>query len=105
MKQRSRKKYFLMGLILLLIIAISFSILCAHYRMGNVMVTSVSSDGHYALTTDDKNIAVLWDLRAHNKKIISRDANMYSAYWVKNTPYYLWQNLKTTGTKYLPQFF
>ena len=59
------------------------------YRMGNVMVTSVSSDGHYAITTDDKNVAVLWDLKARGKKILSRHANMYSAYWIKNTPYYM----------------
>ena len=59
------------------------------------MITSISSDAHYAITTDDKDYAILWDLQKHTKKILSRDANAYSAYWIKNTSYYMWQNWKT----------
>ena len=59
------------------------------------MITSLSSDSHYAITTDDKDYAILWDLQKHTKKIISRDANAYSAYWIKGTSYYMWQNWKT----------
>jgi WD40 repeat protein len=62
---------------------------------GNVMIASLSSDAHYAITTDDKDYAILWDLQKHTKKIISRDANAYSAYWIKSTPYFMWQNWKT----------
>ena len=62
---------------------------------GHVMMAGVSSNGDYAITTDDKDYAILWDLKAHKKHIVSRHADAYSAYWIKQTPYYLWQNYKT----------
>jgi WD40 repeat protein len=65
------------------------------YMGGNIMITSLSSDAHYAITTDDRDYAILWDLQKNTKKILSRDADAYSAYWIKNTSYYMWQNWKT----------
>ena len=62
---------------------------------GEIAVASISSNGNYAITTDAKNTAILWNIQAHKKIILSHNANMYSAYWIKNTPYYLWQDLKT----------
>ena len=59
------------------------------------MVTGLSSDAHYAITTDDKDYAILWDIAQHKKYILSHDADAYSAYWIKHTSYYMWQNYKT----------
>ena len=59
------------------------------------MVISVSSDGHYAIATNTNKQAILWDLKDHNYKIIFDDANIYSAYFIKNTDDFMYQNDKT----------
>ncbi|MCX7123425.1 MAG: hypothetical protein NTV32_07185, partial [Gammaproteobacteria bacterium] len=56
------------------------------------MVISVSSDGHYALTTNTNKQAILWDLQAHTYRIIFKDANIYSAYFIKNSSDFIYQN-------------
>jgi WD40 repeat protein len=91
-----RRKAIQIGIIsVILIIIFSFFYYRSQQNGGNVMITSLSSDGHYAITTDDKDYAILWNLQKHTKKIISRNADAYSAYWIKGTPYYMWQNWKT----------
>ena len=59
---------------------------------GLVMVTSVSSDGNYAITTDLSRKAILWNLKDHTKKILDRKANIYSAYFIKNSNNFMWQH-------------
>lgn len=83
-------------IVAIIIIAISITVilLIKKHSTGDVVKTALSADAHYAITTDAKNNAVLWDLQKHTKTILSHNANMYSAYWVLNTPYYLWQSLK-----------
>jgi hypothetical protein len=54
---------------------------------------SLSSDGHYAVSTNLANQIILWDLVAHTQKVISNHANSYSAYFIKNSPYFMWQEL------------
>ena len=71
------------------------SVFIFHRTAGEVVISSLSSDGHYVITTDAKNTAILWNLETKNKTILSHDANMYSAYWIKHTDYYMWQDLKT----------
>jgi hypothetical protein len=95
MLRKKKNIIFLLFLLLIILLAIGSIITHKHAYGGNVMITSLSSDAHYAITTDDKDYAILWDLQKHTKKILSRDADAYSAYWIKNTPYYLWQNWKT----------
>ena len=56
------------------------------------MVISVSSDGHYAIATNTNKQAVLWDLQNHSYKIVFKDANIYSAYFIKNTNDFMYQN-------------
>jgi len=59
------------------------------------MVVSVSSDGHYAIATNTNKQAVLWNLKDHSYKIIFKDANIYSAHFIKNTNDFIYQNDKT----------
>ena len=70
------------------------------FDSGKVFAVSVSSDGHYAVTTDLKNYAILWNLQSHSKKIVARNANLYSAYFIKNSHYFAWQN-NDTNTVYI----
>ena len=58
-----------------------------------VMTASVSSDGAYALTAHRDQKLILWDLAHQTREIISRDANSYAAYFVKEQPVFVWQNL------------
>ena len=58
-----------------------------------VMVTSLSSDGHYAITSDMGKRIILWNLENKSKKYISWNANIYSAYFIKNTDDFMWQGL------------
>jgi len=58
------------------------------------IVVSVSSDGHYAISTHLDHRAVLWNLRKHKKQLVSKDANPYSAYFIKNSDMYLWQDMR-----------
>jgi hypothetical protein len=60
---------------------------------ATVMVTSVSSDGHYAVTSDIGKRIILWDLQRKRIHYISYNANIYSAYFIKNTHVFLWQDL------------
>ena len=79
-----------------MVILISAYFIYAHYKSvyqsGKVMVTSVSSDGNYAITTDLSRKAVLWNLKKHTKKILDRKANIYSAYFIKNSNNFMWQH-------------
>ena len=59
------------------------------------MVISVSSDGNYAIATNTNKQAVLWNLKDHSYKIVFKNANIYSAYFIKNTNDFIYQNDKT----------
>jgi len=62
---------------------------------SGVMVTSVSTDGDYTVTSNLGRQLILWNIKDKTKKIISTDANIYSAYFIKNTDDFIWQNDKT----------
>ncbi|MFD2436644.1 hypothetical protein [Modicisalibacter luteus] len=64
----------------------------AENTLGPAMVIGVSSDGHYAISTHRSKHLVLWDLEKHQKEIISRDANIYSAYFIHGRDAFLWQD-------------
>ncbi|WP_305047178.1 WD40 repeat domain-containing protein [Geoalkalibacter sp.] len=61
---------------------------------GPAMVVSVSSDGRFALSSHQDNRIVLWDLERREKSLISENANIYSAYFVRGTGLFLWQDLE-----------
>lgn len=62
------------------------------FSRGVVMIVSLSTDGRYAITTDDKRNAVLWDLHKKSSSTLDRDANIYSAYFIKDHHLFMWQN-------------
>jgi len=59
------------------------------------MVVSISTDGNYAIATNTNKQAVLWNLKDHSYKIVFKDANIYSAYFIKNTDDFMYQNDKS----------
>jgi len=62
------------------------------FKSGQIYVLSVSTDGNYAISTDWSRKAILWDLKKHKKKILDRTANIYSAYFIKNSDNFMWQH-------------
>ena len=56
-------------------------------------IISLSSDAHYAISSNLHHQVVLWDLEKHTHQIISNHANTYSAYFIKHSPYFMWQSL------------
>jgi len=62
--------------------------------LTNLSVVSLSSDGQYAITSGADKRITLWNLKNRKAKIISTDANIYSAYFIKNTHNFIWQDLK-----------
>jgi hypothetical protein len=47
-------------------------------------LVSISSDGHYAVSSNLANQVILWDLQKHTHKIIANHTNSYSAYYIKH---------------------
>lgn len=62
-------------------------------ELGPAMVISVSSDGRYAISTHKSKHLVLWDLQQLDRKILSTNANIYSAYFIHDRNAFLWQDL------------
>ena len=60
---------------------------------GPAVVVSVSSDGRFALSSHLDNRIVLWNLERKEKFLVSEDANIYSAYFVRGAELFLWQGL------------
>ncbi len=58
-----------------------------------VMMISISSDGYYAISSHLDGELILWDIKAHTKKIIASHANIYSAYFIKHTHSFMWQDI------------
>jgi WD40 repeat protein len=67
---------------------------CDNRRLKTSRATcvSISSDGRYVLSVHAGHYLVLWDIKNKTKKIINQQANYYSAYFIKHSPYYLWQD-------------
>ena len=58
------------------------------------MVISASSGGRYAVSSHQDNQIILWDLVNRKRTVISKNANIYSAYFVHGTNLFLWQDLE-----------
>ncbi len=60
---------------------------------GIPMVVSVSSDGKFVVSSHQDNRLVFWDIINRSKNVLSGNANIYSAYFVKGRHVFLWQDL------------
>ena len=70
------------------------------YKGDEVMVTSLSSDGRFAITTNANRHAYLWNLKQHTQKQLKTyPVNIYSAYFIKDTQQFIIQNDKTNQVK------
>lgn len=86
-------KLFVFSLILMLVYALEFYLWPSMTKNeAYAMMVSISSDGKYAISTHINRFAILWDLKQHRYKIISRSANIYSAYFIKHSDNFIWQN-------------
>jgi WD40 repeat protein len=85
---------------MILFIVLPFAGYLAHYwdshkQNPGVSQLSLSSDGRYVIG-NKKNEMILWDIETKTRKRIAKNANIYSAYFVKNTLHYLYQDLNNT---------
>jgi len=64
-----------------------------NYDADTAMFVSVSSDGEYAVTSSVGKSVILWDIQHKTKTLISTNANIYSAYFIKNSDKFIWQDL------------
>ncbi|MDY0212811.1 MAG: hypothetical protein RBR06_07375 [Desulfuromonadaceae bacterium] len=60
---------------------------------AQALVVSISTDGRYVLSSNQDKTLVLWDLQQKSKTTISSQSNIYSAYFIKGTDKFLWQDL------------
>lgn len=60
---------------------------------GYVTAISVSSDGRNAISSHADNQIILWDISNKSKKVISRNGNIFSAYFAKQSDRFIWQDL------------
>lgn len=62
---------------------------------NNIFMLSMSTDGHYIASTHLNGDVILWDVEKQESKRIAKHANIYSAYFIKNTDDFMWQDDKT----------
>ncbi|WP_144778754.1 WD40 repeat domain-containing protein [Marinobacter maritimus] len=92
-------KFNLRTLLLLgLMLAAGYGLWQGYHSSGPIMSASVSENGAFAITAHKDQKLILWDLKKHRRKIISRNANIYSAYFIKQQPTFLWQGLDNVVT-------
>jgi WD40 repeat protein len=91
MKIKIKPRYLIIVTLSIVLIAMYFFI---QYRQtaGVVDMLSISTDGRYVVSSDEKEYVILWDLEKHTKKIINRKAHIWAAYFIPNTHDYVWQD-------------
>ena len=76
----------------MLIVVITL-LLIGQKSSGKAMVVSVSTDGHYALSSNEDKTVTLWNLKRHNYRIVGTNANIYSTYFIPHSHKFIWQDL------------
>lgn len=96
------------AILIAFIIAIAAGTLGVAY--GPIMAVDVSDDGRYVISSHRSNHLVLWNIEEERHKVLSSDANIYSAYFVPGQRTFLWQDLndsvrvQSTDGEVLKQF-
>ena len=86
------RKLIIIGIIIVGIVLITLFLL-GQRSSGKAMVVSVSSDGHYALSSNEDKTVTLWNLKRHNYRVVGTNANIYSAYFIPHSHKFIWQDL------------
>ena len=76
-----------------MLIVVITSLLIGQKSSGKAMVVSVSTDGHYAISSNEDKTIVLWNLKRHNYRVVGTNANIYSAYFIPHSHKFIWQDL------------
>src|SRR5690554_2114702 len=66
---------------------------CSILSGSPAMSVSVSSDGRYVVSAHRGTKLYLWDIEAQRKTLVSREANIYSAFFIPGSDALMWQNL------------
>ncbi len=82
--------YSIIVLFLLLIIPALYS--ASSQRTSIAMIVSVSSDGKYVVSSHLNGEIILWNLSHHTHQLIATQANIYSAYFIKHSYWFMWQD-------------
>ena len=93
MNKLLRNKSFLTLISLLMLIVVITSLLIGQKSSGKAMVVSVSTDGHYAISSNEDKTIILWNLNNHSYRVVGTNANIYSAYFIPHSHKYLYQDL------------
>ncbi|MBN6067651.1 WD40 repeat domain-containing protein, partial [Aggregatibacter actinomycetemcomitans] len=59
---------------------------------SGVVSLGVSGDGRYVITAHGKDELVLWDIVKKEKKLLAKNANSYSAYFIPDSHEFMWQD-------------
>lgn len=65
---------------------------CKQYEPGKVISASLSSDGHYVVTGGEGNSLLLWNIVKKSYRVISKQANPMSVYFLKDNKHFVWQD-------------
>ena len=90
-----------LGQFIILIVSLLYLSACSDNNAKKIpnraMVTSVSSNGEYAFTTNSDRNAYLWNIKDKTYQKINHGfpVNIYSAYFIPNTNLFMYQNDKT----------
>ncbi len=91
------KKFWILAVVMIPILIWATKCLYQHYFIpGSIDALSVSSDGKYVISTDERELAVLWDIDHKTYKIIGHRAHIFSAYFIPGTDRFIWQNQDKT---------
>ncbi|OOF80575.1 hypothetical protein [Rodentibacter caecimuris] len=59
---------------------------------SGVASLGVSTDGRYVITAHGRDELVLWDIAKKEKKLLAKNANSYSAYFIPESYEFIWQD-------------
>lgn len=79
--------------LLIILLFLSTILGCSVFSGSPAMSVSVSSDGHYVVSVHQGTNLYLWDIGAQRKTLVSREANLYSAFFIPGSDAFMWQNL------------
>lgn len=89
------KKLMTVVILILLVIVITV-VLLGQKSSGKAMVVSISSDGHYAISSNEDKTIVLWNFKDHSYRVVGTNANIYSAYFIPHSHKFIYQDLSDT---------
>jgi len=92
-EKMKKKQIILMGIVIAPIFFIGRYWYNDWKYIGPAYALSVSSNGRYAISTTLGRKVIFWNIQKKIYKIIGRNANIYSAYFIKNTNDFMWQDL------------